>query len=816
MNGLWQDLRYGARMLLRNPVFAAISVVTLALGIGANTAIFSMLDALLLKPLPGVVAPEQMVWIAQTYDGSGFSNSSYANYRDHRDQNTTLAGLAVESRQQFHLGTDKTAERISGALVSGNYFDVLGVHAAQGRLLEPAEAEVEGANPVAVISERLWRKHFDESQSGMGQTITLNSHRYTIVGVVAGFKGTSTLGEKTDVWIPVTMWRDGNPWMASIGADWLNSRSSQFLDWFGRLKPGVSVAQAQADLSAIAQRLAEDYPKTNGKTGVKVVAGLGLTPDDRGELETFAGIQMGGVALVLLIACANIAGLLLARTAARQKEIGIRLSLGAGRWRIVRQLLTESTMLALIGGALGAVVALWLSDWMHSALPDQFNGQNMEFEFGLDARVLVFTLGLSLLTGILFGLAPALQVSKPDLMRVLKDTRRSFGRGNRTLLRNALVVAQIALSLVLLISAGLCVRTLRNAKAIEVGFRYENLLTARVDLGRQSYSEEQGRAFYRELLERAGSLPGVESASLALTVPLKGGSYGTTVTPENQKDINIRYNIVTPGYMDTMGIPVLLGRGITEQDGERSPRVAVINETFASRAWPNENPVGKHFNWKDGKTEIQIAVIGVVRDTKSANLFQNTSYLVYLPLAQKYDGGLTLHLRTSTKPEALVAAVQREIRALDKSLPIYSVKTIEQYLGAALSPQRIQATLISGLGLLALLLASMGLYGVLSYSVAQRTQEVGIRMALGAQRRDVLRLVIGQGLKLVAMGLALGVACALAFTRVLKSLLYGVSATDPLTFVVVAVLLTVVALLACYLPARRATKLEPIVALRYE
>ena len=816
MQTFWQDLRYGARMLLKNPVFAAISVVTLALGIGANTAIFSLLDALMLKPLPGVVAPEQLVWIGRTYDGRGFDGSSYANYRDHRDQNTTLAGLAVESRQQFHLGTDKTAERVSGALVSGNYFDVLGVKAAAGRLLQPSESEVEGANPVAVISERLWRRLFGAEQSVIGQTISLNSHPYTIVGVVAGFKGTSSLGEKTDVWIPVTMWRHGNPWMASIGADWLNSRSSTFLDWFGRLKPGVTVAQAQADLSGIAQRLAETYPETNGKTGVKVVAGIGLTPDDRGEVAVFTGIQMGVVALVLLIACANIAGLLLARTAGRQKEIGIRLALGAGRWRIVRQLLTESTMLSLVGGAMGAVIALWLNDWLHAVLPDQFNGQNMEIEFALDARVLGFTLGLSLLTGILFGLAPALQVSKPDLIRVLKDARRSFGRGNRARLRNALVVGQIALSLVLLVSAGLCVRTLRNARAIDVGFKYENLLTAKVDLGRQGYSEEQGRTFYSQLLERAASLPGVESASLALTVPLKGGSYGTSIALDNQKDINIRYNIVTPSYPDTMGIPLLLGRGIAKRDIDHAPRVAVINETFASRAWPNENPVGQHFKWKDGKAEFPIEVIGVVRDTKAANLFQNTSYMAYLPLAQKYDGGMTLHLRTSTKPEQLVAAVQREISALDKSLPIYSVKTLEQYLGAALFQQRIQATLISAFGLLALLLASIGLYGVLSYSVTQRTQEVGIRMALGAQRLDVLRLIIGQGLKLVALGLVLGLACSLAFTRVLRSLLYGVSATDPLTFAVTAVLLTVVALLACYLPARRATKMEPTVALRYE
>jgi putative ABC transport system permease protein len=467
----------------------------------------------------------------------------------------------------------------------------------------------------------------------------------------------------------------------------------------------------------------------------------------------------------------------------------------------------------MLGGALAIVVAFWLMYWIRASLPDEIRDAVWRIEFAPDWRVLSFTLGLSIATGFLFGLAPALQSSKPDVLPALKDSGGSFSHRGGGRLRSALVVAQIALSLVLLISAGLCVRTLQNLQAVNLGFEIENMLTAKIDLGRQNYSEAQGREFYQRLLERVRSLPGVQAASLALTVPLSKSGDGGIAVVDNQPLFSINYHIVTPGYLDTMGIPLLAGRQFTEQDDARSARVAIINETFARQVWPNENPVGRLFRKGYYQT---IEVIGVARDAIDMSLEKDTTRAAYFPLAQHYKDGMTLHLRAATKPELLIAAVRQEIRALDPKLPIYDVKTLEEYRRDYLFKTRFQAALIGGFGLLALALASLGLYGALSYNVTQRTQEIGVRMALGARTGDVLRLVVGQGVRLIAIGLALGLAGAFAAARVLKSMIYGVSPTDPLTFIVIPLLLSFVALLACWIPARRATKVDPLVALRCE
>jgi macrolide transport system ATP-binding/permease protein len=811
---LWQDLRYGARMLMKSPGFTLVIVLTLALGIGANTTMFSLLDAVLFRPLPGIAEAERVVQIGRAISRGGLGSISCPDYRDYRDQNSTFAGVAAESAEQFHLGSDKIAIRVKGAMVSGNYFDVLGVRAAQGRLLQPYEAEIEGANPVAVISERVWRKEFG-AEPVIGKTISLNSYRYTVIGVAAEFNGTVRLKERTDVWIPMTMWRQGNPLMAQSGVDWLNSRGSNL--WlFGRLKPGVTIERAQADLSTIAKRLGRTYPETNAKQGVRVVAEFGMSPRERMEIGLLIGVLFGVVVIVLLIACANVAGLTLARACARRKEMGIRLALGAGRFRLARQLLTESAALALLGGALSIAVALWLIYWIRAALPDEIRDAGAQIGFTPDWRVLGLTVGLSGVTGLLFGLAPALQFSKPDLIPALTDSGGSFSYRGGGRLRGVLVVVQIALSLVLLISAGLCVRTLQNATAIDVGFATENVLTAKFDLERQNYSEAQGREFYRRLLERLAVLPGAQAASLSLNTPLSRRGSGVFIAVDNRPPVDVVYNVVTPGHLDTMGIPLLLGRQFTERDDAGSPRVAVINETFARQVWPNENPVGKFFKLRPRADNQSVEVIGVGRDARGQSLIDDPPRVAYFPLAQRYSGEMTLHLRSATKPELLTAALRQEIRALDPTLPVYNVKTLEQYQRDYLFTQRFQAALIGGFGLLALALASLGLYGALSYGVAQRTQEIGVRMALGARTGDVLRLVVGKGIRLIAAGVALGLAGALAAARVLKSLLFGVSATDPLTYAAVAALLTCVALLACYIPARRATKVDPLIALRFE
>jgi predicted permease len=814
---LWQDLRYGARMLMKSPGFTLIIALTLALGIGANTTVFSLLDAVFLRPLPGIAEAERIVQIVRTRaNGQGYETVNYADHRDYRDQNSTFTAIAAERMGLFHLSMDRIAEPVSGAMVSGNYFDLFGVRATQGRLLQASDDEVEGANPVAVISERLWRNQLG-AEPVIGKTISLNSYPYTIIGVAAEFNGTSRL-YRTDVWIPITMWRQGFSLAAKAGDSMLNGRGG-FLGQhtYGRLKPGVTIEQAQADISTIAGRLRQSYPETNADRGARVITGFGMAPWDRRSIGRLIGLFGIVVLIVQLIACANVAGLLLARATARRKEMGIRLALGAGRFRIARQLLTESAMLALLGGALAMVVALWLTYWIRAAaLPAEFRDYGAPIGFAPNWRVLSFTLVVSLATGLLFGLAPALQSSKPDVLPALKDSARSFSHRSGGRLRGLLVVAQIALSLILLISAGLCVRTLQRAYAVNVGFEVESVLTAKIDLRRQNYSEAQGREFYQRLLERVASLPGVQAAGLSSDAPLSGVSRSTGGIVDNQQEFYLGFHIVTPDYLDTMGIPLLAGRQFTNQDDARSSRVAIINETFARQAWPNQNPVGKFFKWGPVLGDGPVEVIGVARDAKDAHLFEKTACVAFFPLAQEYDGAMTLLLRTVTKPELLIAAVRQEIRMLDPKLPVYNVKTLEQYRRDYLSTQRLLAAVIGGFGLPALVLASLGLYGALSYSVAQRTQEIGVRMALGARTGDVLWLVVGDGIRLTAIGVILGLAGAFAVARVLKSMIYGVSPTDPLTFIVVALLLTFVALLACWIPARRATNVDPMIALRCE
>jgi predicted permease len=822
---LWQDLRYSLRILLKNPGFSLVAILTLALGIGANAAIFNFVNALLLRPIAGVAEPDRLVQILRSYDGGGFGRSfSYADFADYRDQNTTLAGMALHRTKPVHLsagGVDTGAERIRGSLASGNYFAVLGVKALLGRTLTPQDDETPGGGPVAVISSGLWRRRFGADPNIVGRTIILNARNYTVIGVAAeGFVG-ANVGEVVEVWVPITMYKQFDPWMASINVDWLASRSSTWVEAVARLKPGVTIAQAQADLSAVAARLAQVYPKTNARVEVRLTADVGLHPGARDSLRRFTGLLMGVVGIVLLIACANVANLLLARATARRKEISVRLALGAGRARIVKQLFTESLLLALAGGLAGALFAIWLSYSLRALLPEQYFAIPLEIDLKPDARVLGFTLAAALLTGILFGLAPALQASRLDLAPMLKEGGAAGQSSGSARLRGSLVGAQIALSLALLVAAGLCVRTLRNARAINPGFETERVLTAKIDLGRQNYTTEQGRLFYRRLVERVQTLPGVQAAGLALGVPFTGGVYSNDVYPEGKSPeggrVNVKYSVVTPHYFETIGIPLPQGRQFTESDSAGAPEVAIINQTAARLLWPNESPLGKRFVFMDGKTGgRQFEVVGVSLDVKFS-LFEESRASIYMPVAQFYMAQeMALHVRTNGKPETLAAAIEREVSALDRSLPVYEVRTLAAQLDNALTPQRLAAIFISGFGLLAVTLASIGLYSVMAYSVAQRTREIGIRMALGAHARDVIRLVVGQGMKLALIGMAIGLGIAWALTRWMKSLLFEVSATDPLTYALIAILLTAVTLLACWIPARRAMRVDPVVTLKHE
>jgi predicted permease len=813
---LVQDCRYGIRMLFAQPGFTVVAVLTLALGIGANTAIFSVVNALLLRPLAGVTEPDRLVQIGRKYpDKTYLSDSSYLDYLDYREQNTVMSGLALLAPTAFHLSTGQEAERVEGEFVSGNYFELLGVRAARGRLITATDEHGSDADAVAVISYRLWQRRFGGDPGVIGQTIQLDSRDFTVIGIASEDFDGSKVGAIHDVWAPILVLRQLEPQAASRFAD----RRPSWLELFGRLEPGVTVAQARAEFSTIAARLRRSFPEAYGTAGVAVEPGFGRDTETRRYVRRFAYVPFAAVGIVLLIACANVAGLLLARAANRNKEIGIRLALGAGRIRIVRQLLTESLTLALAGAAAGLVAGIWLTNALRSLLPERILWLSFALDFGVDWRVFGFTLAIAAATGVLFGLVPALQASKPDLVPALKEARRSWTGSGTTRTRGALVVCQVSLSLVLLITAGLCVKTLRNARAIDTGYEVERVLTARIDLGKQRYSEAQGRAFQHNLVERIEAWPGVQAAGFAVTLPLNDGRWESGVFPERGSETRVQtfFNFISPRYLAALNIPMLAGRPFGDRDREAAPDVAIVNETLARRIWGNEDPLEKRLTWRMGRDGMRTAtVVGVARDIKGRSLFDPAAPMLYLPMWQTYQPSAVLHIRSGLEHGQIAAGLRDELRALDRNLPVYSVKPLADHVAATLTPQRLLAHLTTWFGLLALLLAGVGLYGLLAYSVAQRAPEIGIRLALGAQPSAVKRWVVVQGMKVAALGVGLGLGTAFGLTRLLKGLLFGVSALDPLTFVSGAVLLIAVALVACYLPARRSASVDPLAAIRCE
>ncbi|HEX5708964.1 MAG TPA: ABC transporter permease [Pyrinomonadaceae bacterium] len=829
-----QDLRYGARMLARKPGFTAVAVLTLALGIGANTAVFSLVNATLLRRLP-VNDPEALVYVYSGQPNSLYSTASYPDYAELRDRSEVFAGLAARGGITASLGGDDQTELAVGQIVSGNFFDVLGVRAALGRTITTADDQTPGAHPVAVISHGLWQRRFGGDASVVGREISVNGHSFTIVGVLPAEFRSLEQGRTDDLYVPMMMQAVARPprggYSGEMNPDLLQVRGNRWLWLIGRLKPGVTKEQAAAALAPVTQQQAELYPDTNRgrvSTLTRVVDG---DPQERGSLLSVAGLLASVVGIVLLIACANVANLLLVRASARRKEIAVRLALGAGRGRLIRQLLTESLLLSTLGGVAGLALGWWAVDLLRAAPPPP-GLLPVSLDFTLDWRVLVFTLGLSVLTGLVFGLAPALQASRPDLIPTLKNDSSAHDQKHRRLnLRNALVVTQVALSLILLVGAGLFLRSLWRAQAIETGFDESRLLAAQLNINLLRYTRVQGREFYRQAVERVEGLPGVESATVARIVPLSGGSSVRGLIIEGRGGADdfrsenaggggagldtLSVSVVGPKYFQTVGVNLLKGRGFGETDKEESPPVVIVNETFAARHFGGEDVLGKRLS-VNGPNGPWREIVGVARDSKYVTLGEAPTPYAYLPLAQNHETGMTLLVRTKNEPADLAPAVRQAVESLDRNLPVTNVRPMTEMIGNSLYAARMGAALVGVFGLLALVLAGVGLYGVMSYAVSQRSREIGIRMALGAQGRDVLRLVLGEGMMLAALGAVLGLAGAAAASRLLGSFLYGISTTDAAAFVVSALVLSLVALVANLIPARRATRVDPMVALRYE
>ncbi len=820
METLWQDLRFGFRIMLKSRAFTAVAILSLALGIGANTTIFTLVNAVFLQPLP-VKEPAQLVSVYGTDEKNkgnllDFMPVSYPNYMDYRDQNDVFSGLLAFSGVAMSLSGTGEPEQINGLIVSGNYFDVLGIKAARGRTFLPEEDGTPGTHPVVVISHGLWQRRFGGDPSLVGKTLALNNQRFTVIGIAPeNFRGTFAIGA-SDFWVPMMM---HDQVLTGVFRQWFNERRALLFNVVGRLKPGVTTEQAQAAMQTVGRRLEQEYPKENEKRNVSLLPLLQSTinPNQRELFVRAGGLLTTIVGLVLLIACANVANLLLARATARRKEIAIRVAIGAGRWRIVRQLLTESILLSVLGGALGLLLAYWGRDLLWYFRPPFFNQNALSLD--LNGRVLGFTMLLSLLTGVIFGLVPALQSTRSDTVSELKEKSSQINQTRRRFnLRSVLVVTQVALSLVSLIGAGLFLRSLRNAQAINPGFETEKLLVMSFDVGAQSYNETRGQEFYRQVQERVETIPGVRSAALATGQPFSGGFMRSVFIegqePPGGRGILTLVNTVGLKYFETLGTPVLRGRDFRPTDRENAPKVVIINEAMARRFWPNEDAIGKRFKFFGD--DFQEEVIGIARNSDVVNLGEDPRPVAYLPLLQNYAANVTLHVRTNGDPAAVLGTVRREVQALDPNLPLVAVSTISEVLGQALYGPRMGATLLAIFGLLALVLASVGIYGVLAYSVSQRTHEIGLRMALGAQTGDVLKLVLKQGMVLVMAGVGMGLVASLALTHLISQLLFGVTAVDPITFAGTALLLAGVALLASYIPARRATKVDPMIALRHE
>jgi predicted permease len=819
MDVLWQDIRFAVRGMLKNPISTAIAGLSLALGIGANTTIFTILNAVFLAPLP-VHRPGELMTVYTVDSNStggfgGLLGVSNPNFRDFRDRNQVFSGLAAYTFPvPVSLAAAGEPQQAFAEMVTGNYFDLLGVRATAGRTFRPDEDVTPDARPVAVASYGFAQRRLG-GMAIVGQTVHINGTVYTIVGVAPeGFKGVNSLFSP-DLWIPSMM--HGQILPAQFKS-WFEERRALLFNVFGRLKPGVTRPQAQDQLKTLARALEEAYPTPNKGRSITLrpIAEATIFPALRGALVVGGAVLMTVVALVLLIACSNVANLLLARAAARRQEIATRVAIGASRGRLVRQLLTESMILAIGSGIAGLAVAAAARTAIWSLRPP-FLAQNF-VDLTLDVRVLVFTAVVAIGTGAAFGLVPALQASKEDVVSALKEEMRTAGPSRRRLaLGNVLVVGQVALSLVALVAAGLFLRSLSQAHAIDPGFETRRLAVVTVNPGQGGYNRARTREFYELIAQRSGAVPGIERVAWSSTIPLFGG-FTRTVIPEGQDPSAAasRYfavsNTVSPGYFEAADIKLVRGRDFMPNDREQSVRVAIVNETMAARLWPSQDAVGRRFQFITDTSMRE--VVGVVRTIKYFTLGEEPRMAVYMPLEQDFSDVMVLFARTAGDPAPMLGTVQREIRALDPLVPVTNPLTIGQVIDTSLWAARLAAILLGVLGGLALVLASIGLYGLMAYSVSQRRQEIGVRMALGAAQPVVLRAILRQAMTLVVIGLVVGLAIAFGVSRAVATLLFGISATDPVTFLLVSVVLIGVGLLASLVPAWRASRVDPIVALR--